>query len=99
MDHQGDTDGAGKIAEIDHSPVAKQLKRRDLPLRPSHDDQVVAGEQLGSTHYDENQAEGEGETAEHLPGPNPSGFPLITRVKNIAPNAMNAPASTPSMTV
>jgi hypothetical protein len=33
------------------------------------------------------------------PGPKPSGLSVITSVENIAPNAMNAPASRPSARV
>ena len=71
---------AGKIAEIDHSPVAKPAEAVvTFRSRPSHDDQVVAGEQLGSAHYDENQAEGEGETAEQPPWSEPERIPTSSR--------------------
>jgi len=52
--------GADEVAGIDEDPVPQQSHRRDLAAGPSHDDEGVAGEQLGAAddHEDEPQAEG-----------------------------------------
>jgi hypothetical protein len=69
MDHRRRRHGAHEIPDIDQAPIARQAKRGDPPIRPGHDDQVVAGEQLGTTHDHQDQAERKRDSAEQACGP------------------------------
>lgn len=48
---------AGDVARVGEHPVADDLARADEPARPCHRDQVVAGEELGAGHDDQDEPE------------------------------------------
>ena len=54
----------GEVAHIDQAPVAQQAPGAHPAAGPGHDDEVVAGEQLGPAHHHQDQAQAEG----HSPG-------------------------------
>jgi hypothetical protein len=57
-------DRADEVPRVDDRPAAEQPSRRDAPARPGHDDEVVAGEELGARHDDEDEPEGERDSSE-----------------------------------
>jgi hypothetical protein len=59
--------GANEVAEVGDPPVAEQEGSADLAGGPGRHDQVVAGEQLGPAHDDQDQAE-----REYQPGQQPN---------------------------
>jgi len=50
---------ADEVADVDDPPIAQQPPERESTLRPCHDDQVVAGEELGARddHKDQSKRE------------------------------------------
>ena len=99
MHHSAVPERAGEVGDVDQRPVAQQLRGRDPALRPGHHDQVVAGEQLGPADHHQHQAEREGDARRACGRPEAEALPVMTSVEYIAPNAMKAPASTPSARV
>ena len=91
------------------SPVEQKIACLHLAARPGHDDQVVAGEQLGAANHDQNQAQRE-RRAQSEGAPRHRAvrqkmrprhrltstmmLPALTVVAKIAPKEMNAPART-----
>ena len=55
------------------APVAQELVSGDLSVRPGHDGQGIAGEQLGARDDDQNQPEGKRNAAQQL-GRTPAQF-------------------------
>ncbi len=53
-------DRPGKVPNVDNGPVAQQVAERHLSAGPGHDDQVIAGKELGAA--DHNQDQGPGRT-------------------------------------
>jgi hypothetical protein len=62
-DHDGQQ-RADEVAHIDDSPVAPHPEGADFAGGPCHHDQVVAGEQLGARHDNQDQAEAEGKAGQ-----------------------------------
>jgi hypothetical protein len=57
--------GADEVAGVDDRPAPQERARGDPSARPGHDDEVVAGEELGAADHHEDQAEAEGESGQH----------------------------------
>ena len=67
----GEPDRADGVGEVDDQPVAQHLGRGDAPVGPGHDQEVVAGEELGPRDDDQDQPEREGEPGQDATGREP----------------------------
>lgn len=68
--HQlGERHGADQVAEEHEHPIAHQRASRHASAREGHDDERVAGEQLGTTDEDENEAEREHQPSQRAGDP------------------------------
>jgi hypothetical protein len=60
-----DAETTREVPRVHQSPVAEHRESADAPARPGHHDQVVAGEQLGTAHDDQDEPDAEDHPGQH----------------------------------